>query len=145
MLCMLFLITLQQSESLPSERNSELGIRGWGWTTCLQSLLKALGLAPGGCAKGHRFCFHLIHQPCSEQQCWWARGIPQLDMDLLGVLSGFRAEEQLPGREGVKGSSGEAPGFTFSIYSGVCLCSGFWTLFLSLFGVCFALGFRPLW
>lgn len=30
-------------------------------------------------------------------------GIPQLGVDVLGVLSGFRAGEQLPGKEGMKG------------------------------------------
>lgn len=98
-----FFLAPSHNESLSSEGNSQVGIRGWGWATCLQSLLKALGLAPGMCAWGHRFCFHLIHQPCSEQWCWWARSIPQLSVDLLGVLSGFRAGEQLPGREGMKG------------------------------------------
>lgn len=58
---------------------------------------------PQGYAWGHRSCFHLIHQPCSEQWCWWARGIPQLGLDLLGVLSGFRGREQLPCREGNEG------------------------------------------
>lgn len=148
MLCMLFLSTLQQTESLPSEDHREtcqVGRRGWGWATCLQSLLRAPGPAPGVCVG-----LQVLLSPHTSVMLWAAvlmgkRYSPAGHGPATGALwlQSWRAAS-LAERQS-RGSSGEAPRFTFLVYSGVCFCSGFWAHFLSLSRVCFALGCRQLW
>lgn len=135
MLCILFLSTLQ-NESLPSEGNSQVEMRGWGWAACLQSLMNALGLAPGVCAWGHRFCFHLIHQPCSEQGCWWARGYsPAGCRHARGALwlQSWRTAPWQRGNEG--GHLEKHLGLLFQYIQGFAYVQGFGLILFQVFAL----------
>lgn len=106
MLCMLFLSTLQRTESFPSEDHREScrsGRRGWGWATCLQSLLRAHGLVPGVCV-GPQVLLSPHTSAMLGATGANGRGVfPSWAWTCCGCFLASELESSIPGREAIKG------------------------------------------